>query len=64
MIEIIFNEQDERIELVYNGEVKAIVDLEQEYQNLLSQRDKNMVTQATNEIFNGVELIRRYLSKC
>ncbi len=52
MIEIIFNEQDSKAIVKYKGEPKHIVDLEEIYQDFLTDRDNVMFDLAMNELFD------------
>lgn len=52
MIEIIFNEQSDTAEVVYNGEIRKIVSLEEEYQKYLTSRDNTMLDVAYDQLFD------------
>lgn len=58
MIEIIFNEQDDKVEVVYKkpgqikGEKRNISDLGELYQQYLTKRDNSMFNLAYNELFD------------
>lgn len=52
MIEIIFNEQDDKATVIHNGEVKKIIDLEEVYQQYLTDRDNVMIDSAYDSLFD------------